>query len=77
MPLQRPSADRRRSGINAALLSRFIESHHDLTHAHWGHEPQRSAEPLLGGDLPTANAPCWKPALRFMERPDLQKLDVS
>ena len=40
-------------------------------------EPRRSAEPLLGADLPTANAPCWKPALRFMERPDLQKMDVS
>ena len=41
---------------------------HDLMNAHWGHEPQRSAEPLLGADLPTANAPCWKPALRFRER---------
>ena len=40
---------------------------HELMNAHWGHETQRSAEHLLGADLPTANAPCWKPALRFME----------
>ena len=44
-----------------------MESLHDLKNAHWGHEPMRSAEPLLGADLPDANAPCWKPALRVLE----------
>ena len=45
-----------------------VESLPNPNIAHRDPEPQRCAEPLLGANVPTANAPCWKPALRFMER---------
>ena len=57
----------------ADLSAYLFRGHFQESDVDRSHEPMRSAEPPFGKNLPNANAPCWKPALRFKPRKNLQR----
>jgi len=56
-----------------------MESRHDLDAVHWDHEPRRTGAPASGTarwGIGTGNRPCRRPAFRFMERDNLDRVEV-